>query len=423
MKGRVVKKIIGIVLLLLILIWGGFELSKYRFGYFMSAPNLQEPRAYHQSLLINDNEVLVTGGLNSPRNEKLGLKSAEIYSVKKNLFKKVSDTNLPHLYHKMFKMSDGNVVIADINGIEIYDHQKKNFKLLKSKFANRYQEFNNYNFQLLPNDRLLVVGGRSECKKVFDDDLCNVNKLEIIDLHNDILVKSLNLNGTGQGLALLPDGNLLIFGGKIYDDKKEFFTDEIYHLNTKSYKLSSWGKLPVSMINPFVFKTSNDEIVLIGGKIFNGKQPFRDFEYARYKGCPNIYVINILTKSIRALAITEYLEKNEVFMDQIIDVQQISDSLYWLQLRANKKHNSIVFDIYKNELKDYGTLFMLPTMRYRSSNIKLPNEILLSGGKLFYQEISEYVIDSEPVFYAKELNKATSEGGFILDDTVILKIK
>jgi len=149
-----VKKIIGIVLLLLILIWGGFELSKYRFGYFVSAPNLQEPRAYHQSLLINDNEVLVTGGLNSPRNEKLGLKSAEIYSVKKNLFKKVSDTNLPHLYHKMFKMSDGNVVIADINGIEIYDHQKKNFKLLKSKFANRYQEFNNYNFQYIKSQSI-----------------------------------------------------------------------------------------------------------------------------------------------------------------------------------------------------------------------------------------------------------------------------
>lgn len=417
------KRIVFGILILIVIIFGCIEIPKYRFGYFVNGAEMNEPRAYHQSLLVNENEVLITGGLNAPNNEKLGLKSAEIYSVNDKRFEQISETNLPHLYHKMFKMSDGNVVIADTNGIEIYDAQKKSFRLLNTKFANRYQEFNNYNFQLLPNDRLLIVGGRRECERVFAEDLCNVNRLEIIDLHKDVIVKSLPLKGTGQGLVLLPDGNLLILGGKNYDNKKEFFLDEIYHLNTKTYEISSWGKLPVPMINPFVFKTSNDEIVLIGGQIFDGEQSFNDFGYARYKGSQNVYVINTVSKSVREIDITEYLKKYKVFMNQILDVQQISDSLYWLQLRANKYHNSIVLDIDKNVTKKYGTLFVLSTMCYRSSNIKLPNGIFVTGGKLLYQEMSEYSIESEPVFSAKEVNKPTSESLMIFYETRMLKIK
>ena len=88
-------------------------------------------RAYHQSILLDNENVLIAGGVNKTDNETFGLKSAEIFNTKENKFVKISDMNLPHVYHSALKMKNGNIVIADINGIEIFDTKTNKFNLLK----------------------------------------------------------------------------------------------------------------------------------------------------------------------------------------------------------------------------------------------------------------------------------------------------
>jgi len=130
-------------------------------GTYKSMPELNIERAYHQSILIDEQHVLITGGINSSDNQKIGMKSAELYNIKGNKHSEILNTNIPHLFHSLFKMDDGNILIADINGIEIFDINNKKFKLLKSKPIPRHPEFYNTKFALLPNNLLLITGGRA----------------------------------------------------------------------------------------------------------------------------------------------------------------------------------------------------------------------------------------------------------------------
>lgn len=418
------KKILGIALIVILLGYVAVcQIPKYRFGYFVNGPKMNVPRAYHQSILLNDEEILLTGGIDISDTEKNGISTAEIYSINENFFKQVNNTNLPHLYHKMFKTTDGNIVIADINGIEIYDNKDKSFHLLNTKFENRYPEFSNYKFVLLPEDKLLIIGGRYQyLSDGFGTGLKNKNSGEIIDIKNDKTIKKFNIQGNGFGTILLPDGNLLILGGKIVNKKGEYLSDKIYIFNTKTYTLNLWGHLPNGIFNPFVFITSNNSIIVIGGEIQDYNKCIQGFNYMYTKGSPFVYEINLQDNNIKTIDISENLQNKKTFENFILDVVQYSNNLYFLQLKANNRFNSVIFDINSNKFKNLGNIFVLSAMRYRSNNVKFANGILMSGGKMFYQEPTEYSINSKQIPFARETFNAEAEG-YVLDDTIILKIK
>ncbi|PWL80741.1 hypothetical protein DBY21_00940 [Candidatus Gastranaerophilales bacterium] len=414
--------VLSTVFLLIILSLFGWYFYQRSFGYFVNGPQMNNCRAYHQSILFNNKEILITGGINTPQNEKIGLKSAEIYSINKKEFNIISNTNLPHLYHKMFNLTDKNILIADLNGIEVFNTDTKTFNLLQTKPEKRYPEFNNYKYALLPNNKLLILGGRYECKTNNPTGLCDKNSGEIIDIKEDKKIKKFNFLGNGFGIINLPDGNLLIVGGKINYKNREVLSDKIYLFDTKSNQIQNWGNLLTPQINPFVFLTSNNKLVVIGGGIEKERFNWQGYEYIRTEGSSLIEIIDLKTKQSKTIDIDNILKQKKVYGNNILDVVQYKDNLYWLQLKSTKNNNSLLIDLNTKNTEDIIQVPFIFTTRYRSSNIKIPNGILITGGKLTYQEPTELDISSESHPEVKEHNNADSNR-FVEESSVIINLK
>lgn len=396
-------------------------------AHFKFTGKLLTNAAYQQAVLLNNNKVLITGGLAGDVDFKSGSKTAWIYSIENKKASKTTDMNLKHLFHKTFKAKDNNIIVADINGIEIFDVKTEKFKLLKTKPKERYQEFYNYKFALLPNDLLIVLGGRLKREEKEGATNTDLNIGEIIDLKNDKLIKEFKIKGNGFGLAVLQNGDLLIIGGKEKTKKTEKLSNTIYILDSKTLTLSKWGELPTSIANPFCFLTNDNKIVVIGGEIFKNNIEWKKFNYIQTKGSENIYIIDLTTKEITSKNLKKLFESEDFINDPIkddfiVDVIQYDDKTYLLNL-GNKNNTFIFLDIENlttekilKTANTYGSLF-------RYSNIKLDNNIFLFGGKISYSEgANEYTLgDEQHPFAIDEL--LPNGDGFFVNSVQVIKYK
>lgn len=439
-----------IILLLLFCIW---LIWLFNCSYYYKSEPLLTHRAYHKSILMNNGQILVTGGIDNCGNQNIGIKSAEIVGLGKDKTRESLQMQLPHLFHEMFTLSNGNILIADINGIEIYDVKTKKFKLLKTKPSHRHAEFTTYSFSLLPNDRLVVLGGRKHDGKEKEYDalgLVNLNQGEIIDIKNDRLIKTFPIEGTGFGTVVLKNGDLLILGGKKFVNKEEKIIDDIYLLNSATLELKHIGYLEVAVFKPFVFQTSDNKAIVIGGMISWGETwKSRGYSLVIDRGSPFIQIINlnpatyrnpnlkdtpkgekseykISSIDIKVKDISNILLKHEAVKNKILDVVQYSDELYWVRPRSINLNNTILLDIGKNRISEkkvlYPPSFIHSYSFFKGNNIKVNNEIVCTGGKLRYAGPTEYTIFDDPVPVAKEQYYADCET-YIGNVVNILRVK
>lgn len=387
--------------------------------YFKKISNMTISRAYHKSIVLNDENILVIGGINSEDNEIFGLNSAEMYDKQTNKFKKIIDTNLPHVYHSIFKLKNGNILIADINGIEIYDIKNKTFRLLNTKPTKRYMENNNYKFALFGNDYLAILGGRIKGNITPNGrSLINLNKAEIIDINNDKLIKKIDIEGNGFGCGTLPNNDLIIIGGMNSKEGKDLLLDTIFVLNHKNLTLKKWGNIPEPIVNPFVF-TNQNEIILIGGQIFDYyKKEYKDnYDYLYTKGNDKIYFIDIKNKKINKKDIKNHLKDS--IQNTILDIVKYNN-IVLLQLKNQKHTNFKLIDLVS--LKELKIKYDFKTHRlFRSSNTTTNNGFLISGGKIAYKEKSEFGFYDTQKPYASEQYNVSSQG-FIVDNVIEIKV-
>ncbi len=379
-------------------------------GNYSQKANLQIPRAYHKSIPLNNSEVLIIGGVNGKYYN--GITQAEIYFINDNVSKIIGKTNINHIYHELFKMSNGNIVIADINGIEIYDVKNKKFKLLKTKPKERYCEFKNYKFELFDSDLLFVAGGRDK------NTLNNVNLYEIIDLKNDKLLKLGEFRGNGFGITKLQNDNLVVAGGKRINKDKEELSSEVFIFNTKKMEFEKFTSLSEPIFNPFVF-LKGDEIIVLGGEVLEKYEKFNNKIYPILKGSPYIQIIKS-DKSVKKINISKILKS--AVDNVILNAQKLTDNLYWLQLKDSKSNNTLILDLNKiKEKKVFRPPLVFPN-NFMSSAIFVNQNLLISGGKLMWEEPCEYSIFIKDCLYTKECNTVTTSG-LITDDVILLNLK
>lgn len=371
-----------------------------------SGPEMNIKRAYHQSILLDNENVLIAGGVNKTNNETFGLKSAEIFNTKENKFVKISDMNLPHVYHSALKMKNGNIVIADINGIEIFDTKTNKFNLLKTKPKYRFPEFRQYKFELLPNDKLVIIGGRIETKNGKQRNLRNLNQIEIIDLNNDKLVKTINFEGNRFGTTLLKNGDLLIVGGKIVYKNKEFLSNEVFVLDSKKLQLKHLANLKHGVQNPFVF-SNNDNVVVLGGENLFYYQD----NYIIPKSQTYIEILDLKKHKTKEINISKILKYNEGFLLKILTclinnentellkdepysyimdiVPFVKKDCYLLALREYASDSKIILmdfsNINKIKIHKVNKPFLPPYM-FNTSFTTLKNEVMVSGGQVFFND-------------------------------------
>ena len=131
-----------------------FNANKPKYNVFVRTPNLNIARVRHTATLLNDGRVLIVGG--DPEIDKNALRTAEVYDPVQNKFILLPNrTNIDHSGSKAFLLKNGQVVILDYNGIELFDPKTNTFKLVSRMLIPRHD----FGAVLLKDDRMLIYRG------------------------------------------------------------------------------------------------------------------------------------------------------------------------------------------------------------------------------------------------------------------------
>ena len=212
------------------------EIYDLKYNKFIKTANLNIPRARHSAILLNDGNVLVTGGDTEIDGKHEILKSAEIYNVKNNKFIEISDMNNEMWYHKMFLLENGNVlIVSNPNKLEIYDPKKSEFKKIEGSSIVSDNEI--YNFLQLSQNTILMYPKYYKLQKtpLF---IMNLNDLSFTELKINLFDRKVS----SYSIAKISDDKILVTGGdynqldsKIIDLNKRIVT-QTSNLSQKRYR-------------------------------------------------------------------------------------------------------------------------------------------------------------------------------------------
>lgn len=390
------KKNLLIGLIVLVVIAVGFYFWNGRNGRFVEISNMNVARAYHKSISLNDGNVLITGG-NDGKSES-GLNSAEIFNIKANKFTLINNMNLPHQYHSMFKLTNGNIVIVDINGIELFDAKTNAFKLLKTKPLARMNEFNSYSFNLLPNNKILIVGGDIKRVGTYPKPL---NKAEIIDLFNDKTIKTFDYISDSQGTFALDNGDILLVGGIIQKNNMAEISNEVNLFDSKTLEIKKIGTISIPVESPQIFNLGNKKILILGGNIFE-KRGNRDLILTQKS--PYVEIFDLKTNK------PQIIVKNNLLLEYDINqILQINNNFLVFNINTKNGTDLKFFDISKKDfINKNNNSFNKPF--YKQNSIVFKNKILLSGGEkiphIFYRLFSTEMCTSNRTCVSNPTNKS-----------------
>ena len=229
------------------------EIYDLKYNKFIKTANLNIPRARHSAILLNDGNVLVTGGDTEIDGKHEILKSAEIYNVKNNKFIEISDMNNEMWYHKMFLLENGNVlIVSNPNKLEIYDPKKSEFKKIEGSSIVSDNEI--YNFLQLSQNTVLMYPKYYKLQKtpLF---IMNLNDLSFTELKINLFDRKVS----SYSIAKISDDKILVTGGD-YNQLDSKIIDLNKRIVTQTSNLSQKRYRHISII------LDRNNILLLGGE-------------------------------------------------------------------------------------------------------------------------------------------------------------
>lgn len=295
----------------------------------------------HLAVKLNDNEVLIFGGVTRPKGKAArSLREAEIYDIKNNTFKLVGDTNYKYyepIYTNVVKLKDGRIFISTAaSNFEIFDPKTNKFykageeiRYYKKDFFDCYGEKekirnskNIYNFKvamtLLHDGRVYIAGAN------YDGDPGNA---EIYDPETNTFTQVADqlYPRFCRSAVTLPDGRVLLTGGTnayysyILHGKKRFKPSEagdaeIYDPKTNTY--TSVGSLNVRRCHHQSILLSNGKVLIVNGEKGPGGATDRETRKAElFDPKTNKFKLISSTKLERYAFNIEKISDNKVFIN------------------------------------------------------------------------------------------------------------
>jgi Galactose oxidase, central domain/Kelch motif len=172
--------------------------------------NLVAGRAGHTAVLLQNGKVLVAGGANAQG----FLSSAEMYDPFTGTWAATGSMAIPRLYHAMTLLHDGRVLVTGgltdeaAGSSEVYDPISGTWTLINSMVGSRYS----HTATTLQNGKVLIVGGLTNNTS----GTTTTDSVKIYDPTTGLFSLTQPLNGTTSGhtATLLPDGRVLVTGGR-----------------------------------------------------------------------------------------------------------------------------------------------------------------------------------------------------------------
>lgn len=208
-------------------------------GRFIKIKNMITPRKFYSTVLLDNGEVLITGGYNN----KGTTNQSEIYNPQTKTFSQTSDMIYPRDFHTSLLLKNGNALILGgmrkrtsnepTQNVEIYDTKTHKF-FLKGKI--KYKNIQN-KVILLPDGKVFILYSLIKTKSGK-----STNFVEIYNPNNGAskIIGQTILEHQNPTLVLMPNNKIFISGGdktnnaEIYDYNKNKFI-----LTTKPTPISS----------------------------------------------------------------------------------------------------------------------------------------------------------------------------------------
>jgi hypothetical protein len=200
------------------------DLRKAGSGAIQPTGSMNSPRSYHSATLLQDGRVLLAGGAttNSGSTYK-PMQTAEVYDPATGKFASAGDMATPRWAHFAVLLPNGRVLIVGgrAAGAELYDPATNTFLPAPGVSANRC-----YTIATLLSDGRVLVAGGSDCSNAILD------TAEIYDPSTGQSTPTGNLAiaQSFSAAVLLPDGRVMLVGGsysvvsQIYDPTTDSFT-------------------------------------------------------------------------------------------------------------------------------------------------------------------------------------------------------
>lgn len=269
-------------------------------GDFVKVGQMSVPRWGHETVLLDDGNVLILGGREN--NQRV----IDIYNSNTKKFKRIKTMNGLHGECTITKLKNGEVLIVGWSGgrtarkAELFDPKTNTFK-----YTGELNYFRSLHTATLLNDgRVLISGGKGGFKasEIYNP---KTNKFE--------LAPKMNIVRFRHSAILLTNGKVLIIGGVGIGPKFDLLTSvEIYDPKANTYKLV--GNMHVARQKPNLYLLKNGNVLITSGIKEQDKNEGSDSVFARdieiYNPKTNEFKI-IAKRNSEALMPTEVLLKND----------------------------------------------------------------------------------------------------------------
>jgi Galactose oxidase, central domain len=228
-------------------------------------------RVGHAALLLADGKVLVSGGVSAGEGAGLGLsRSLELWDPASRSFRRLANGMLePRANHSMSLLPDGRVLIvggysntAQPLFAEVFDPRTEQFSALVNTQAARAE----HAAFALPDGQVLIVGGERPLAGQ-DDWAPTASVLRFSPASGQFTeLPPLAAPRTLVKGALLPSGELLLFGGRHVQSQNSF--------GAERYNPASGGRaiarLDVERAHHTVTRLPSGRVAVIGGESRGG---------------------------------------------------------------------------------------------------------------------------------------------------------
>jgi len=255
-------------------------------------------RASHRAVKLDNGSVLITGGwkgLNGFWTGRDSQATAEVFVPSTRSFLNIGSMRVPRAGHTMTKLKDGRVLIVGgykmdaegkglgITSAEIFDPSTSSFKKLAGRL--RYGR-GHHTATLLKDGRVLIAGGFYRDSKATD-------VLEIFDPRTEsfsVVKKQMTEKRAYHQAVLLPDGKVFLVGGELQFIPPVNTTDECKGCSRTAEIFDPYiglstktsAEMNVPRSQFSATLTNDNRIIIVGGKGDNARFSASMFEFSKF---------------------------------------------------------------------------------------------------------------------------------------------